>query len=320
MVPFLVVALLQRPAADTALDYIRLRKKYGVYESVGVEALDSFVGTRVLEIKGTVRGTCRIGDIVGIQVEKPNGEDEIITADAVPWFMREGEVAARLLIRATRETPTAGLQATLIGAAEESKIALAESRLQASQPRSKPRTRTETSRHTTAPRPGRTWSLPASEVTPIYAGFIHRINPRLDTAEAIRIAQGVVGFSLKFGVDARLVMAMVMVESGFNPNATSHAGAQGLGQLMPGTARGAGISNSYDSMENLYGSIGILRGNLAKYGKATDDGYQALVLSLAAYNAGAGAVKRHGGVPPYRETQKYVRKVIDLYYTFAGMR
>ncbi|MCB8931914.1 MAG: lytic transglycosylase domain-containing protein [Chthonomonadaceae bacterium] len=115
-------------------------------------------------------------------------------------------------------------------------------------------------------------------------------------------------------------MAMLMVESGFDPGATSRTGAMGLGQLMPGTARGMGVGNPYDSIENLYGTVRLIRGHLDKYGKQTGNAgsYESLVLALAAYNAGGGAVARHGGVPPYRETQNYIRKVIALYERLSG--
>ncbi len=113
-------------------------------------------------------------------------------------------------------------------------------------------------------------------------------------------------------------MAMVMVESGFNPSATSRTGAMGLGQLMPGTAAGMGVSHAYDSIENLYGTVRLIRNHIENYQRTTGDGYTSLVLALAAYNAGAGAVSRHGGVPPYRETQNYVRKVISIYRALCG--
>ncbi|MER3465739.1 MAG: hypothetical protein C4340_00490, partial [Armatimonadota bacterium] len=107
---------------------------------------------------------------------------------------------------------------------------------------------------------------------------------------------------------------------GFNPSATSYKGAMGLGQLMPGTARGLGVRNAYDTYENLYGTVRLVRGHLDKYASVGPNGqkYADLVLALAAYNAGSGAVKRHGGVPPYRETQNYIRKVIDWYKRLCG--
>ena len=121
-------------------------------------------------------------------------------------------------------------------------------------------------------------------------------------------------------IEARLIMAMVMVESNFNPSAVSRAGAMGLGQLMPGTARGMGVGNAFDAHDNLYGTVRLIRGHMDKYRKQTGDEFEGLVLALAAYNAGSGAVSKHGGVPPYRETQAYVRKVITQYQQLCGGR
>jgi soluble lytic murein transglycosylase-like protein len=106
----------------------------------------------------------------------------------------------------------------------------------------------------------------------------------------------------KYGIDPALLAGLVKQESGFNPNAGSPAGARGLTQLMPGTAAGLGVSNVLDPAQSLDGG--------AKYLKAQLDAFGGDVArALAAYNAGPGAVKRYGGVPPYAETQNYVRAV-----------
>jgi soluble lytic murein transglycosylase-like protein len=110
----------------------------------------------------------------------------------------------------------------------------------------------------------------------------------------------------RHAVDADLVHAIVQVESNYNPYATSNKGARGLMQLIPATARRFGVSNSYDPSANLDGGIRYL-----KYLMSMFNGD--LRLSLAAYNAGEMAVTRNGGVPPYRETQDYIRKISELY-------
>jgi soluble lytic murein transglycosylase-like protein len=107
-------------------------------------------------------------------------------------------------------------------------------------------------------------------------------------------------------VDADLVHAIVRVESNYNPYATSHKGARGLMQLIPATARRFGVYNSFDPRANLDGGIRYL-----KYLMGMFNGD--LRLSLAAYNAGEMAVTRNGGVPPYRETHDYIRKISELY-------
>lgn len=105
------------------------------------------------------------------------------------------------------------------------------------------------------------------------------------------------------GLPAWLVKNVVMAESGGNPKATSPVGAQGLMQLMPETARELGVDNPYDAEDNLDGGVRYLKRMLDAFGGD-------LPKAVAAYNAGPGAVARHGGVPPYAETQAYVRRVL----------
>jgi soluble lytic murein transglycosylase-like protein len=110
------------------------------------------------------------------------------------------------------------------------------------------------------------------------------------------------GAAAKYGIDPALLRGLIRQESNFNPSAGSPAGAQGLCQLMPGTAAALGCTNPLDPAQNIDAGAKYLRQQLDAFGGDVSK-------ALAAYNAGPGAVKRYGGVPPYAETQNYVRQV-----------
>ena len=109
-----------------------------------------------------------------------------------------------------------------------------------------------------------------------------------------------------YGVDVKLLKAIAHTESNFNPNATSSAGAMGVMQLMPSTAKSLGITDAYNARDNIMGGAKVISQHLSRYNGDVS-------LALAAYNAGSGNVEKYGGIPPFTETQNYVKKVLAYY-------
>ena len=139
----------------------------------------------------------------------------------------------------------------------------------------------------------------------VIAALAHRSNPRLTWKQASWIGEHVLAAAHQEGIDPWLLAAVVYVESRFDHTSTSETGATGLGQLMPQTARTAQVDPK-DPWENLLGTARTLRGYYGAFGDWT--------LALAAYNAGEGAVRRYGGIPPYAETRWYVSAVWAVYH------
>lgn len=117
----------------------------------------------------------------------------------------------------------------------------------------------------------------------------------------------------EYGVDPALVKAVIHAESAFNPYATSNKGASGLMQLMPATAKEYGVTDIYDPIQNIRAGVQYLRDLLSMYKNKNH-------LAVAAYNAGPQAVKRYRGIPPYRETRRYVKKVLKYKRRYAKLR
>ena len=132
--------------------------------------------------------------------------------------------------------------------------------------------------------------------------FGDSIRPSANTVQLQAMADGV---ARREGVDPKLLRAIIETESGWNPLAVSNKGAQGLSQLMPDTARELGVTSPLDPEQNLTGGARYLKQMLAKFSDPN--------LAVAAYNAGPGAVSKYGGIPPFAETQAYVKRVMERY-------
>ena len=147
---------------------------------------------------------------------------------------------------------------------------------------------------------------PPPNVKKIPFGALSKISSIKPSNSREAIADYVKQACEKYGVEEKLINALIKQESGFNPKAVSSAGAQGLMQLMPQTAKYLGVKDAFNPQENIDGGVKYLKQMLDKY-----NGNK--ILALAAYNAGPGAVDKYDGVPPYKETQNYVKSILANY-------
>jgi soluble lytic murein transglycosylase-like protein len=152
---------------------------------------------------------------------------------------------------------------------------------------------------------------PSATTTPAQPAFAAQLAGAMSPSSAPASAIGANPFAAEIsaaaarnGVDPALLTGLIKAESNFDPSATSPAGAQGLAQLMPATAAGLGVTNPLDPTQAIEGGARYLRQQLDRFGGDASK-------ALAAYNAGPGAVERFGGIPPYEETQNYVRRVLS---------
>ncbi len=138
------------------------------------------------------------------------------------------------------------------------------------------------------------------------SGVTHTIMQQRASLHASVIEQ----YAQIYDVDARMIKAIISVESCFDRHAVSRVGAKGLMQLMPATAQSLGVYDVFDANDNMRGGIRYFSDMLSRFDKNTE-------FALAAYNAGPGAVEKYHGIPPYEETQKYVKRVLEYYDRYA---
>lgn len=310
-------------------EYVALRKKHSANASIKSAQADAagYIG-RVIEIRGRVAGLSGNDGNKNIIITTPNDGSYIIDAESASTDCVGAEVAclAKVGDKSTSSLSDLHLVALTYNAilqrteAEWQRSASAKAaKIKASQNRqSSPKIA-----HTALS--GKSYNgkkMTVDEITRIYKNAIKGFNGKLSDQQADTIARSVLGFSAHYKVDPRLVCAVILAESNFKIEATSGCGAQGLGQLMPGTAAGMGVDNAYDPVQNVYGSVRYIKSMLERVaGKSewNELTWYDLSLAIAAYNAGPGAVKKHGGIPPYAETQNYVRKVTAIYKKLCGV-
>ena len=147
-------------------------------------------------------------------------------------------------------------------------------------------------------------------------GSRSRLEPVVPASAArvlsVRAWEGVIAWAGRsHGLEPSLVKAVIKAESNFDPWARSHKGAQGLMQLMPATARELGVDDPFDPWQNIEGGTRYLSSLIQRF-------QGDISLGLAAYHAGEAAVRRYSGIPPYRETRRYVKRVLDLYRRYGA--
>lgn len=295
--------------ASTADEFLH-QKRY--YKAVAVDAKASpseYIG-QVVELRGTVDGTAKCGDSTSF-ILNSDGQSYLVRSANTANCLANGSTI-RALLKVGPLSVASLSDLSLVCAAFDYEITTREKQLA---PKS------DSQKSTYKPSYAQPMNLAsrggnvdgAARIREVYGAYraaISKFNRRLSAKQLDDITTSLLTFSWNYRVDPRLVIAVVLAESHFNPNATSRCGAMGLGQLMPGTARGLGVGNAYDPVQNLGGAVKLISGHLGKYGD--------LSLALSAYNAGPGAVKKYGGVPPYRETQNYVARVSGIYKSLCG--
>jgi soluble lytic murein transglycosylase-like protein len=332
----IIAATFVTPAPAQAQDisrYLRIRHENHVGSTSSLDALKDAAGGQILEISGTVTGSCRVGAAIVLLIDRAGREAQEIETDFVPEWLVNSNTPARMIVKTIRPDEATPTRVVLLAAAKDADVSKLEAAAEAKSAASRPKRSPAVSRfaargdgvlYGSIGRGGArlerhaAWVLPPNQVTPIYAAFIQRANPRLSSEEANVMATHIIGRCMQFKIDPRLVVSIVLVESGFDPGSVSNHGAIGLGQLMPGTAAWMGVSDSFDVTQNIYGMVKLLSTLRTMFAPLSSTPYELWQKTIAAYNAGDGAVRRYGGVPPFPVTQAYVRHVLTLWIRLAG--
>lgn len=298
--------------------YVAMRKSMAT--GIGLEAAKSsptsYIG-KVFEIRGKMSGVMKKAQSGSVMLTTSKGSF-VVEMDMLPTENPGFEMACLAQVASTGElVMKAWTYDAELRRYEESARPQPAPKAAAARPAATGKTATTAAARSTKPA-----AITAEQMVLAYRKAIKQFNSKLSDSQADTIARSILGFSYKYKVDARLVCAVILAESHFRIGATSRCGAMGLGQLMPTTAAGLGVNNAYDPVENIYGSTRYIRSVLDRvtgnkqWNELT---WNDLALGLAAYNAGPGAVRKYGGVPPYRETQGYVRKVTQIYKRLCGV-
>lgn len=152
--------------------------------------------------------------------------------------------------------------------------------------------------------------VPTTLVTSILNNYISENNSSLSNEEINNLSQSIIYYSYQYGLDPLVTASLISAESTFHQSAISSVGAVGLGQIMPSTALSLGV-NPYNSNENIEGTCSYLSTQIKNFSNSNTP----VEFALAAYNAGPGAVKKYGGIPPYAETQNYVNNIKNKYFS-----
>lgn len=298
----------------TADKYLKTKNSLGAISDLSsLRYTPSACVGKTIELVGKVSGTMKSNGHTSFLLNTGNESYVINTQQAIAESLINSS-ALRILVKVGQGSATSLSDLTLQAVALDYDVTAREKQLaaKASEPKAVDRSSNPATFYSARYTRGTTLSSRAMQIYNPYRAAIAKYNSKLTAEQVDTITSSILSYSEQYGVDPRLVIALITAESNFKPSAVSRCGAMGLCQLMPGTARGMGVDNAFDPEQNIAASIRLIKGHMDKFGD--------LSLSLAAYNAGAGAVKRHGGVPPYRETRNYIAKITKLYKALCGTK